>query len=578
MFTLVDNEKQKCINILKDKLIDNLEKNSPNKNKEYSYNTIKNFEFEFRPGLFFSAILEGKSLILKNLPNLHTEVLERFNELFSTNPSLTINEDIYDTFTNESKYFCEFSNNFRIISTCSDGFENNLSEAALSRLTLIYVNQYLNEEIKYIITNMNQNNTCIDYLFNKIMKFNKEFQQHISLRKINTIIQIFSNNFNNEKMYINKIFQFFTKGLIRVKQDKYLIYENEFFCEEDIKEYGNIIRYKDLIEENALKKNNIKMEYGFNQLESKFTNKKISIIPKKDKSQIPDIVFNPSIIEILEIIHFSFISHEPLILDGENGQGKKTAIEYIINSLGYEVVNIKITSNTKVEDLFGKEEEIITKNNETKIKENKNDFLLALTEKQKEDNTVIVIHDINYASPSVIDKIREILEKKEENIFLPNGKTVKKNENPKIICIYNSQTNLIEEKLPSSLLEISLYYYINPLTKDERKEIILKKFSETKFKDEANSFINDFKNINNLCVKEGIENIFNLNDISKYIDLRNQVKQKENINIVKLLFFVYRFNNLELMEKIKKELNIIDDFSPIFTFNQLNCIIQLNKN
>ena len=46
---------------------------------------------------------------------------------------------------------------------------------------------------------------------------------------------------------------------------------------------------------------------------------------------------------------------------------KKTAIEYIIKSLGYEIVNIKITSNKKVEDLFGKEEEIITNNDETKI-------------------------------------------------------------------------------------------------------------------------------------------------------------------------------------------------------------------
>ena len=237
---------------------------------------------------------------------------------------------------------------------------------------------------------------------------------------------------------------------------------------------------------------------------------------------------------------------------------KKTAIEYLINSLGYEVVNIKITSNTKVEDLFGKEEEIITKNNETKIQENKSDFLIALTEKEKEDCTII--HDINYASTSVIDKIREILDEEEENIFLPNDMSVKKNKNPKIICIYNSNTNFIEEKLPLSLLEISLYYYINPLTKDERKKIIIKKFSETNFKDEANSFINDFEEINNLCIKEGIENIFNLNDISKYIDLRNLVKQKENINIVKLLFFVYRFNNLELMKKIKKELNIIDDF------------------
>ena len=51
------------------------------------------------------------------------------------------------------------------------------------------------------------------------MQFNKEFQQHIWLRKINKIIQILSENFKNEKIHINKIIQFFNKG-IKVKQDK----------------------------------------------------------------------------------------------------------------------------------------------------------------------------------------------------------------------------------------------------------------------------------------------------------------------------------------------------------------------
>ncbi len=39
-------------------------------------------KLEFKLSLFLSSILIEKSLILKNLSNLPTEVLERFNELF----------------------------------------------------------------------------------------------------------------------------------------------------------------------------------------------------------------------------------------------------------------------------------------------------------------------------------------------------------------------------------------------------------------------------------------------------------------------------------------------------------------
>ena len=99
-----------------------------------------------------------------------------------------------------------------------------------------------------------------------------------------------------------------------------------------------------------------------------------------------------------------------------------------------------------------------TKNEETKIKENKNDFLIELTWKQKEDNTVIVIHYINYATTSVIDKIKENLDIQEENIFLPNVWNIEKKIKSKnymykylsfsfiifLIIIINFNINMIE--------------------------------------------------------------------------------------------------------------------------------------
>jgi hypothetical protein len=45
--------------------------------------SLINIEIEFKPGLILSAILNKKSLILKDMPQVKTIVLERFNELFS---------------------------------------------------------------------------------------------------------------------------------------------------------------------------------------------------------------------------------------------------------------------------------------------------------------------------------------------------------------------------------------------------------------------------------------------------------------------------------------------------------------
>jgi hypothetical protein len=53
----------------------------------------------FKPGLFTRAVLDQQPLILKDLPSLSPAVFERFNELYSNNPILVLNEDFCDTFT-----------------------------------------------------------------------------------------------------------------------------------------------------------------------------------------------------------------------------------------------------------------------------------------------------------------------------------------------------------------------------------------------------------------------------------------------------------------------------------------------
>ena len=109
-------------------------------------------EIEFKPGLILSAILNKKSLILKDMPQVKTIVLERFNELFSGKHNLTLVEDIPGTLTTkENKELRNFNKNFRVIATCKTGDEMKLSEALLSRFTVIACEPYTEEEESVVL-------------------------------------------------------------------------------------------------------------------------------------------------------------------------------------------------------------------------------------------------------------------------------------------------------------------------------------------------------------------------------------------------------------------------------------------
>ena len=81
-----------------------------------------NMEIEFKLGLIFPAILNKKSLILKDMPQVKTIVLERFNEFFSGKHNLTLVEDIPGTLTTkENKELRNFNKDFRVIAISKPG-------------------------------------------------------------------------------------------------------------------------------------------------------------------------------------------------------------------------------------------------------------------------------------------------------------------------------------------------------------------------------------------------------------------------------------------------------------------------
>lgn len=96
-------------------------------------------------------MIRNKHFVLKDISNLHSDVLERFNQFLTEEQKIILFEDIYNTFTDEESKEIVFSACNRILATANDGYENKLSEAILSRFSIVCVENYDLEEEKIII-------------------------------------------------------------------------------------------------------------------------------------------------------------------------------------------------------------------------------------------------------------------------------------------------------------------------------------------------------------------------------------------------------------------------------------------
>ena len=282
---------------------------------------------EFRPGLFLRAILGKKSLILKNFPNAKTVVLERFNELFSGKHIITLHEDIYQTFTEDhKKVLCNFNDNFRIIATCQEGYEKRLSEALLSRFTLISVESYTNDEQKRVLYLKIKEKSILEDDVNKLTEYTAKFKKIFPLTKMINCLNIYNEinikKPNNKKQNLFLSFYMLAKGLLE-RRDKDNIDELRSIDKDIIlrpKDIQNKIQNKSFC---PLKKNIKRNEYLESDLSNIFIISSNITIPKNYK----EICFTQKCIEILDVLHFGLSTKTPVILEGTPGQGKQTMIK-----------------------------------------------------------------------------------------------------------------------------------------------------------------------------------------------------------------------------------------------------------
>lgn len=114
-------------------------------------NILEDMILEFKPGIITYSYLGKNNLIFKNISNIDTSILERFNEFFTESQVLNLNEDINNTFTEKDNKLLKLSN-IGIISSSYSGTEDKISEAISSRFTTIYMSPYKKEE-EYIVLN-----------------------------------------------------------------------------------------------------------------------------------------------------------------------------------------------------------------------------------------------------------------------------------------------------------------------------------------------------------------------------------------------------------------------------------------
>ena len=568
------------LEILKQKLINNI----PERKKK-----LNNINLEFKPGLILDSILSGKSLILKYLSNLPTVVLERFNELFSGKHNLTLNEDIHDTFTKEgNKEFSNLGENFRIFATCSLGEQNKLSEAVLSRFTIICSDKYTMDEQREVLKSFlydnklafNQN--CID----EVIRFAKDTKKNSLSQMINAL------SLSNQQEIFKE-----DKNISRVNILSFILYRiaygmsyktkanpgsQLYDVEEKLQSFlpkfiGKIISGDDFNEEPLLeiKKNETKF------LESRYNKLQIERGKAKEVIQVDvkNLVFTKTFTEMVDYIHLGIATNTPVILEGGTGLGKQTAINYVAYKLNYRIINFIITQSTKIEDLLGRNQ-IIRKDGQIRIEFCETKILKSLIGKDGE-NIIIVFHNLNKASSALMEALCSIFNKKQTNILRPDGKSEAKSK-VNLIGIINSQSNIaIKDKLPLSLINCVFYYILPKLYPNEIQEIIMKKFKAYNLLEEAVEFAHCFNESRKFSYIKGNISYFSINDITKYILFRNVTKKSLDKSIILQIIFAYRFIQSDFIKDIMNELgflsmkinpsiNIRDDYLSISFKNKEN--------
>ena len=190
--------------------------------------------------------------------------------------------------------------------------------------------------------------------------------------------------------------------------------------------------------------------------------------------------------KLLEHIHISIAIHYPLIIEGETGKGKKSAINYMANILGYDVVYFNISNSTTVEDLFCKKMPI-EKDGNMIFKDIRSLLLNAIDSKiNKDKNCIIILDNLQLANSNVLESLVLVFDTKIPSILVQGQEIYKGTYN--IIGIIDSsmESKDINDFIPNSIKNSIIFYRNSKYFKSEYCEKVIKKIFDDEYKKKEN--------------------------------------------------------------------------------------------
>ena len=171
--------------------------------------------------------------------------------------------------------------------------------------------------------------------------------------------------------------------------------------------------------------------------------------------------------------------------------------------------------------------------------------------------TLFVAHNIKNTSPAILDLINTIFDKDQESILFPDNNLIKKCT-INIICIFNPIKGATRDnKLPQNMIFNSIYYIVQDPFLNDVNEIIFKKLQYEEYKKDYKKLYESYKKAKILmekCFQK--DNTLNLNDISKYIELRKVSYKSLEADIIYAMIFAYRFPEIEIQKAVIEDLGL----------------------
>ena len=574
-------KKEAKIPICFENILERLKRNLIDFNTSLSEGVFGDFTSVFKTGILTEKIFNQAPIITENLSNLPTAVLERCNDLFNYNPKISLSEDTCNTFTERDKELTGFADGFRVIATSSELGIKNLSDAAQSRFTIIYTTNYTLEERNLLIEIFYENppQEFINFLQNYKKIFRKELP-FLYITKILNIIKLIDSKMNkneiDERRNLCLAIHLSLKFLMDNKNSRKLktLVNNTILPD-----------FYNLKEENKERKFEMEVEdknpFQFldNELHSDWSN--LSII-SSELEEYPDenLAFIKPFNKLLEHIFFSLAVNYPLIIEGETGKGKKSAIYYMAKILGYEVIYFNLSNNITVEDLFCKKMPV-EENGSMVFIDIRSLLLDGIDANVKKDkNCIIILDNLQQANSNILESLIPIFDMNTKSILVQGEEIIKRKYN--IIGIIDSSmgTKDLKDFLPDAIKYSTIIYRVSKYEKREYcRKIIEKMFGDEMNEDTSSQieyYLNSYISLNNDVKKKHIKELFSFNDFKKFLYFLKKSRTDEsdpstnifNIQTITQLLLVYKFKSKEEINSANKILgnSLESDFWPIFSY------------